>query len=222
MNQSSRSQERGRTRWDFANLILGFAGGALASLTIFVVKHVPGEFQDHALLSGPFLAFLAAIILLAIFHRPLREALTRGNLTFSWGDKTISIQDFEEHFDQELEARLDTLASEVEDLREQISEKPGTGQGNLRPGTIDNIKKAFDIQSDDLASIIAHLGASKYKWRNQRTLTKRISLSASEIDDLVRQVPNLVFQGRGKSGNTIYRLTDSAMREFMTAFLPSA
>jgi hypothetical protein len=200
-------------------------------LTIFTVGRIPGELKDHALLSGPFLAFTVAIVLVAIFHRPLREMLTKGNLTLSWGDKTISVQEIEENFDRELEARLEALASEVEDLRERLpavaagaSAAAGdrSEENEFRPGALRRISDAFRIESEDLAAVVYHLGTSKYKWRNQQTLAKRTGLSAGDIEELVGKAPQLVVRSRGKSGNTIFRLTDSAKRDFGAIVAPGA
>lgn len=179
--------------------------------------------QKHALLSGPFLAFVALFLLIAIFHQPLRQLLARGNLTLSWGDKTISIQEIEENFDQELEAKLDVLSGEIEELRELISES----QDNFRAKksssndavssqatAVDRIKEAFSIESKDLATIIYHLGASKFKWRNQHTIAKLTGLSANKIDETARKAPELIVRGHGKAGNIIFRLTASAKQEF--------
>ncbi len=50
-----------------------------------------------------------------------------------------------------LETRLEALASEVEDLREQIAGKTVTAQSKLHPNVIENISKTYAIKSDKLA-----------------------------------------------------------------------
>lgn len=167
---------------------------------------------------------------IAIFYRSLREALARGNLTLSWGDKIISIQEIEENFDRELESRLEALASEVEDLRDRLPAvaagfhegTPARGEGTeFRPGVLRRISDAFRVESEDLASVVYHLGISKYKWRNEQTLAKRTGLSTGEVEELARQTPQLIVRSSGKAGNVILRLTDSAKREFGAIIAPS-
>ncbi len=230
MSNERQPEQPKQARWDIAALALGFAGGVLGSLAVLSVWELPESMKEHALLSGPFLAFVALIVLLAMFHRPLREVLARGNLTLSWGDKKISIQEIEENFDREIESRLDSLASELEDLREQIPSnldrteevrsEDRDGIAPFRTGALHRISEAFQIDSEDLASIIYHLGTSKYKWRNQDTLARRTGLSASVIEDLVRQTPQLIVRGTGRFGNVIFRLTESAKRDFGAIIAP--
>ncbi|MEM7223795.1 MAG: hypothetical protein AAF495_12490 [Pseudomonadota bacterium] len=211
-------------RREIVVLALGFAGGVVGALFIGSIWLWPELDKDHALLSGPLLLFVAVIVLLAVFHRPLGNLLNRGNLTLSWGDKKISIQEIEENFDQELEARLDALKSDIEDLRLQIGEPAGgpkpqadgepSAKQAAQSDSLSRLKEGFGLDSREQALLVYHLGASPYKWRNQRTLAKRSGLPDSTIGQLANDMPSLVIRSRGKSGNTIFRLNDDAKRRF--------
>lgn len=205
-------------------IILGFAGGVVGTLAVFAFKYPPEYVKEHALLSAPFLTFVALVILLALFHRPLYQLLSRGSLTLKWGDKEISIQEIEEKFDQEIESKLEVLASEIEDLRLQTKtamepnakggRKSQTVEASDSASVLDNIRKTFQIDSNDIGSIIYHLGTSKYKWRNLQTLAKRTGFSVSEVEELARKAPNVIVRGNSKAGNVIFRLTDAAKSQF--------
>lgn len=219
MDQGSESKTSRKTWWDFAVLGVGFAGGILASLLVFVSRQAPEALKDHPLLSWPFLGFVLAIVLLMVFHRAISGALSRGNISLTWGDKTISIQEIGENFDKELESRLGDLESELEDVRNQLKvlgsgETAPTDAGSVGADVLSRIESAFGLKDRDLSSIVFHLGTSKYEWRNIATLAKRTGLSSPRIDELARGVPQLIIRGSGKTGNTIFRLTEAARRDF--------
>ncbi len=62
----------------------------------------------------------------------------------------------------------------------------------------------------------------QYKWRNQHTLAKRTGFSAGHIEEFGATSTQLVIRSRRKSGNVIFRLTDSAKREFGGIISPDA
>jgi hypothetical protein len=208
-------------------IIIGFIGGLLASLLIFGLNKFPEGVltRGHPLISAPFLAFLGAIFLMWLFYTPIQTLLSRGQLTIKWGDKEISITEIEQNIDEQfnqLEAKLSDLSAEIQQLKsqpsvegEQLPNSRAIGEDHSDK-LISYISTAFHwVHSDDLALIVYHLGASKYKWRNQSTLVQKTGLAPDDIDDLIRAVPEHIIRSRGKSGNVIYRLTDRTRGEFL-------
>ena len=229
MQQENRGSDgRRRVLHDLSALGLGLAGGIVGSLLILFAGHAPRPLEEHALLSGPFLAFLGVLILVVVFHRPLQQLLARGNLTLTWGDKTISIQEIEENFDQEMDARLEDLSAELEALREQVEAAHPKGgekqdedqEAASQAAALARITDEFRVGSPDDASVLYHLGTSKYEWRNLRTLAVRTGLSTSEVEAIAKRLPNLIVRGRGKSGNAIFRLTRAAKQSFAAVIAP--
>ena len=205
-----------------AILAVGFAGGVLANLLVAAIDWIPEVAVAHPLFGAPFLTFLAVVLIVAIFYNPLKSLLSRGTLTIKWGDKEISITEIEGKVDKEFgdfESRIDNIAVEIEGLKRStlkveegpaVTEEQQAGRG---AGIRDAIKNVFsEVISDDLATIMFHLGSTDYKWRNQETLSKRTGLGGETINSLVLSVPDLVIRSKAKSGNTIYRLTDDAKR----------
>lgn len=96
------------------------------------------------------------------------------------------------------------------------SHSSGTGEKSepFSSTPINQIRENFDLSTDAESSIIYHLGNSKYKWRNEKTLQNRTLLDQKQIRDFSRNHPELVVQSRAKSGNTIYRLTEDARAQF--------
>lgn len=203
-----------------ATLSVGFAGGILANLVIAAIKWVPDVPEGHPLFGAPFLTFLGVVLVVAIFYHPLKTLLSRGALTIKWGDREISITEIEESVDtqfNEFDSKLANIVDEIEELKGSTpgvkagDEKSDEKQAGKGSGILSAIKVTFgDAASDDLASIIYHLGSTEYKWRNQATLSKRTNLDGEAIDSLVHSVPGLIVRSRAKSGNTIYRLTPEA------------
>lgn len=146
--------------------------------------------------------------------------LSRGTLKIKWGDREISITDIEEHVDtqfNEFESKLANIVDDIEELKksawktEEGAVEENQKQAERKPGILDAKKGIFpEASSDEMASIIYHLGSTEYKWRNQATLSKRTKLDGEAIDSLVLSVPGLIVRSRAKSGNTIYRLTPEA------------
>ena len=201
-------------------LAAGFAGGVVANFGIAALKWVPEVDDGHPLFGAPFLTFLGIVLLVAIFYHPLRTLLSRGTLKIKWGDREISITDIEENVDtqfNEFESKLANIVDDIEEFKrstlkveegEAEDEEERTARG---PGILEAIKGIFpEASSDELASIIYHLGSTEYKWRNQATLSKRTRLTGETIDSLVLSAPGLIVRSRAKSGNTIYRLTTEA------------
>lgn len=191
------------------------------------------------LLEAPFLAFLALVLLITVFHRALTTALSRGTLTIKWGDKEIAITDIEQNLDtqfDEMRSELSDLAAELEQLRQRepaqaaAPEVPPVAAAPVAPGAapqpqpspapaaddnglLQRIVTHFEVDAP-MGGILFHLGTSRYKWRNQRTLMEKTGLPASTLDDFAATRPDLVVRSRAKSGNVIYRLTDQAKLSF--------
>ena len=210
-------------------LAVGFTGGVLANLVLVALNWVPEVTVGHPLFGAPFLAFLGVVLVVAIFYHPLRTLLSRGALTIKWGDREISITEIEESVDtqfNELESKLANIVDEIEELRGSTLKAEEGDAGNKEQlagrGSVilEAIKKTFpEATTDDLASIIYHLGSTDYKWRNQATLSKRTTLDEETIDSLVLSAPNLFTRSRAKSGNTIYRLTAEAKAKLRQVIL---
>jgi hypothetical protein len=205
-------------------IALGFAGGFLGAVAFHTAFTFPTGMQQHALLSAPFLAFIAFVIILMIFHRPIGGLLSRGNVTLKWGDKEISVQDIEESFEKEFDARLEFLSSEIEDLRMSLgttssskkvpkSDEDALGK-DYKEGVLNHIGEQFHTGSKKADPVIFHLGSSKYKWRNMETLAKRTGFSMVDIDEIANAHPQIIVRSQSKSGNIILRLTDAASTKF--------
>ncbi len=203
-----------------ASLATGFVGGILATLISLALVGAPQPDKDHPLFEAPFLGFLGVVLLVAIFYHPLRTLLSRGALTVKWGDKEISITEIEDSIDtelSELQSRIATLQEDLESLKQQAHGKveaaqPQPAEPEAQSSVIlQAIRNTFpEATSDELASLIFHLGTSTYKWRNQTTLAKRTNLSMGAVDDLVLSAPQLIIRSRSKTGNTIHRLAPPA------------
>lgn len=208
-------------------LVIGFIGGLLASLLIFGLNHFPEDVlaRGHPLISAPFLAFWGILILVFLFYTPLQTRLSKSQFTIKWGDKEISIAEIEKNLDEQFaqfEAKLSDLGSEIQNLKSQLSssgkelEVAASADENNNSTKLKHIKDSFDwVTSDDMAKIVFYLGTSKYTWRNQSTLVQRTDLPLSYIDELIQSVPEEIIRSKGKSGNIIYRLSDSARGKFL-------
>ena len=182
-----------------AILAFGFTGGVLANFVVAALGWVPEVAVAHPLFGAPFLTFLAIVLVVAIFYNPLRTLLSRGALTIKWGDREISITEIEESVDtqfNEFESKLANIVDEIEELkRSTLKAEVGAAENEEQraergTGILETIEKAFpEAASDDLASIIYHLGSTEYKWRNQATVSRRTRLDAETIDSLVLSVP---------------------------------
>lgn len=253
-DMSDETNNASKQNWkiDFGAIAYGFAGGVLAIiLTYGLIVDADTQLKDHALLSAPFLYFVSFLILIFLFHRPIGSLLSRGNVTFKWGDKEISMQELEENIDKEvdtvagdvefLKSEHETVIASIELLKTEVArlssalqqdgklekavvfndgdqkKQPEGSAGKGKPFSstpISQIKESFGLGSDEEGNIIYHLGNSKYKWRNEKTLLNRTALEANQVKNFTRRHPELVVQSRAKSGNTIYRLTDEAKAQF--------
>ena len=204
-----------------AVLALGFAGGVLANVIFPSMARLPQLPGDHPLLGAPFLTFLSIILVIAVFYSPLKTLLSKGALTIKWGDREISITEIEANVDtqfNELESKLANMADEIEGLKKSARDIAPTPQEPRRAddGTVAQIRHVFnEVKSNDLASVIFHLGTSSYKWRNQATLSKRTGLEPEDIDAFALSVPDLIVRSTAKSGAIIYRLTTEAKARFL-------
>ncbi len=175
-------------------MISGFVGGIAASTLVLLYLSPKSVTLEHVL-SWPFLTFILIGFIVSVFYVPLKGLLSRGNLTFKWGDKEIAISEIGENIDQEISSQLD----------DQLSHVAIEGE-NETVEVIENIKKTFKIDGDNLAKTVYHLGNSSFKWRNLRTLTRRTGMSEEDIEALISSYPDLVKRSIGKTGNVIFRL----------------
>ena len=169
-----------------ATILLGFAGGVIAVIVVPSLARIPELSREHPLLGAPFLTFLSIILIVGIFYNPLRTLLSRGALTIKWGDREISITDIESNIDtqfNDLESQLTVLADELDTLKQQRgpTAEDASDEGEPNQSDSSGILKAIrdeflEVTSDQMASIVFHLGTSRYKWRNLATLAKRTGL----------------------------------------------
>lgn len=196
----------------FAQFGIGFIGGLFAAFIVAGFGAFDLSLENHALLSSPFLSFLAFLLLLIIFHKPISMLLGRGSVTFKWGDKEIGFQEISEEFDKELGSRLEQLEERIDSIITVNSIKSQLSEQSITQTLEQSIKKRYSSNSDDSRKIIFHLVHTNYKWRNAETLVKKTGLPENEIKLLAREEPDIIL-GRSKSKKDIYRLADIAKRE---------
>ena len=91
---------------------------AVVVLAVLFALYVllPSTDKEHPVFSAPFQIFLSVILIITIFYAPIKSLLSRGTLSISWGDKTISITEIESNVDEQFndyETRLDELREEL-------------------------------------------------------------------------------------------------------------
>ncbi len=221
----------------FLAIVSGFCGGFLASIFVFGLNKFPSSIleQGHPLISTPFLAFVGAIIVIGIFYKPIQSLLSRGQVKIKWGDKEISLSEIENKVEAEFheyDSKLTDLDVEIKELKKMLDvigkEKPSENEEDglsadvndkfektISTSITQKIKDNFDwVNSDKLATLVYHLATSRYRWRSQQTLVKKTGVTASEIDEFVYAFPEHIIRSQGKSGNTIYRLSNKMKAQY--------
>ena len=171
-------------------IVSGFIGGVIGANLSLLFK--PNDKLMELVLNWPFLSFVLVIFIVTIFYDSIKQLISKRNWKIKIGDKEISITDYIDN----------TVDDKLSDFDNQPPEK-------ITDSNIEQIKKIFNIESNDFANIIFHLGSSKYKWRTLKVLSKRTGLDNDKIERYARARPELIIRSIGnKSGNGIYRLND--------------
>lgn len=119
----------------------------------------------------------------------------------------------EKNFNKELEFRLESITTEVDELRKpisklsygvQASETCPEQRSSIPDGMLERISNGLGVECKNTALIIYHLGISNYHWHTKDALEKRTGLSAITIDEVSSRVPRLIIKGINKSGITVY------------------
>lgn len=172
-------------------IVSGFIGGVIgATLNLLISK--PNDTLMGLVLNWPFLSFVLIIFIVTIFYDPIKELISKRIWKLKYGDKELSINEY-------IEKAVDEKLSDSENQ---------TPETTTNPSIIEKIKKIFNIDSDELAKIIYHLGSSNIKWRSLKTLSKRTGLDNDKIERYATSRPELIIRSIGTSGNGIYRLKD--------------
>jgi len=145
----------------------------------------------------PFLGFLLILLFITVFYKQIAEIIKKGKFKIKYGDTEVSLEQLPDLIEQEIENKLELDNPDKTNLAESD-----------KHSTLEKIQNTFNIKSEYLSLIIFHLGTSKYKWRNQKTLSKRTGLDEDNIEKVVNAYPELIVRSKGKSGNNMYRLTD--------------
>lgn len=208
-----------------ARLAYGIVGGLLGVLIVTSIGAFNFQLKSHALLSAPFLSFVAFLLLLAMFHEPIGRLFGRGSVTVRWGNKEFGFHELPEEFDKELSSRLEILEARIEsldqsarDIKKENSDEDETSitqasTDNSPPNLMTYIKQKYKAETDEMRRVIFHLTHTNYKWRNATTLVKKTGLSEGEIERLAINAPHIIVKGVSKSDRVIYRLVDTVKAE---------
>lgn len=177
-------------------IVSGFTGGLMGTtLSLQIFKS--NDRLMELLLNWPFLSFVLVIFIVTIFYSSIKQLISKRNFKIKVGDNEFStVEVIEQEVSGQLEDQFSTIDEQVSNI---TNDSP----------KIAKIKEIFNIQSNEFANIIFHLGASKFKWRSLKALSKRTGLNNEKIDQYVISNPELIIRSIGiKSGNGIYRLND--------------
>jgi hypothetical protein len=72
-----------------------------------------------------------------------------------------------------------------------------------------------EVNSDDMATIIFHLGTATFDWRDEDTLRILTKLDKGTIDMLAQTTSDLIARGKTGSGNMVYRLKPKAIERLL-------
>lgn len=119
-------------------------------------------------------------------------------------------------FNKQIENRLESITTEVDEFRKAISKLPCGFHASERwpeeetpipEGTLERISNAFGAEDINATLLIYYLGTSKCYWHTQDDLEKLTGLSGATIEEIADHNPGLIFKGLSQTGNTVYSLS---------------
>ena len=154
-----------------------------------------------ALLNWPFLLFVLLGLSVILFRRQLLGILSRGDITFSWGEgRSIRLRDLSEGVDKE----LDPIRDEIEALKEAVERLAG-GSPAVESSVAPQREQSVQQHEDALPRMKEGLWSRQYRWRTLKRLAVIGGVSEEQAVDILRADPEIVF-GTGKSGSRIAKL----------------
>lgn len=147
-------------------------------------------------LDWPFLAFVLLLIAIFVLRKPLSNALSRGLITLTWGEKSFTISELPE----QLNENFAPVTDDIEEIRSRLEKIE-----QALPALHENI-----IPGDDAAArerMLNALGDGQYRWRSIERLASIGGVEREKAGDILRSLDEVVFS-TGKSGRTIARLSN--------------
>jgi hypothetical protein len=152
------------------------------------------------LLEWPFLFFLALALLVLLFRQQFLEILGRGDITFTWGDRSIRLRELSESLDKELAP----IREEIKALRDEVEALSGVQKPKEfdRPGYTD---LSENERLDVLRRIREALASEEWRWRSVERLAVEAGIPENKVLTLLRSDPEVKL-GADKAGRRLAKL----------------
>jgi len=153
------------------------------------------------LLDWPFLLFVSVVVLGVLFRRQITDVLSRNDITFAWGDKSIKLRDLSQSVDKE----VDPIRDDLEALKRavaQLGAQPETAKDAAVASAKSPVPITGDLREQTKRRLLEALNSHKYSWRSVERLSSIAAVSTSEVRDLLRSDPDVIFS-LDKSGRQL-------------------
>lgn len=157
------------------------------------------------LLEWPFLCFIVLILFVVFFRKQLQGVLNRGDITITWGSKSIQLKELSDNFDEE----LDPIREDIKQIKAQISllenKKGVVEQVNYLLKKDDSSEEVQERKKSALQKMKDALLDGEFRWRSIERLASIAAITENEAVDFLRSDREVIFSV-GKSGRQIARL----------------
>jgi hypothetical protein len=174
-------------------------------------------------LDWPFLLLVCTVFIVFVFQEELAGVLGRGDITLSWGERSIRLRDLSTNLDEE----LDPIRDDIEEIKkalpafwshatnresklrfqgfDQILVEDKTQNVPRSEATFVRQSLSEDQRQAALQKMKRALAETDFRWRSIERLAIAAGLPEDDALGILRSDPEVVL-GKGKSGRRIARL----------------
>jgi len=219
ISDTQRAPRIGLSTWLLMGIILGILLG-------FSLGRSSSRFDGSAfdkVLDWPFLLLVCTVFIVFVFQEELAGVLGRGDITLSWGERSIRLRDLSTNLDEE----LDPIRDDIEEIKKALpafwlhatnresklrfqgfdqilvqDEKPNVPRSEA---TFVRQSLSEDQRHAALQKMKRALADTDFRWRSIERLAIAAGLHEDDALGILRSDPEVVL-GKGKSGRRIARL----------------